>query len=93
MNEPKFKGVALNMQLDLEEYRQKIGAMSEPELRKVRWPPSACRKRASTYSLTRNGFCNWRNAVLSGCEDILGLPRNHHAIVTRSALGRTDWFS
>jgi hypothetical protein len=36
INESKFKGVGLNMQFELEEYRQKIGAMSQPELRKVR---------------------------------------------------------
>jgi hypothetical protein len=34
MNEPKFKGVDLNTRFNLEEYRQKIGAMSDPELRK-----------------------------------------------------------
>ena len=34
MNEPKFKSVDLNTRFNLEEYRQKIGAMSDPELRK-----------------------------------------------------------
>jgi hypothetical protein len=34
MTDQAFKGVALNAQFSLEEYRRKIGAMSDPELRK-----------------------------------------------------------
>jgi hypothetical protein len=34
MNDPKLNGIDPNTRFDLEEYRQKIGAMSDPELRK-----------------------------------------------------------